>query len=249
LYAVFVAPVIALLIRQGVSRQREFLADADAALLTRDPEGLALALVKIGAAGGQRLKVGEGCVHLYFVDPSQAAARIPAWQTWLDGSLLHRFFPSHPPLGERIELLARIGSGIAPEALEAALQAGAIAREARRERVDAHAPGPGPQPDAVPSFSVAETSGGTVGTAPTVVAPSPDEASGPTLTPLYERPDGWSRVLARLPHDAALTAIASEGNFVRVTTRENLLGYVARSAPLSALRALEQTADAAPWKS
>jgi Zn-dependent protease with chaperone function len=39
LYAVFVAPVVALLIRQAVSRQREFLADADAALLTRNPEG------------------------------------------------------------------------------------------------------------------------------------------------------------------------------------------------------------------
>jgi len=97
LYALFVAPVFALLIRQAVSRQREFLADADAALLTRNPEGLALALVKIGAVGGERLRVREGTVHLYFVDPLSK------------GSWLHTVFPSHPSLEKRVELLARMG--------------------------------------------------------------------------------------------------------------------------------------------
>lgn len=75
IYVMFVSPVVALLIRQAVSRQREFLADADAVLLTRDPEALALALVKIGAASGNRLNVGEGSVHLYFVDRSNQAPR------------------------------------------------------------------------------------------------------------------------------------------------------------------------------
>src|SRR5688572_31318315 len=66
-----VAPIVALAIRQAVSRQREFLADADAALLTRDPEGLAQALRKIGAAIGQPLLVREANVHLYIVDRSE----------------------------------------------------------------------------------------------------------------------------------------------------------------------------------
>jgi heat shock protein HtpX len=100
LYALVVAPILALLIRQGVSRQREFLADADAALLTRDPAGLASALIKIGHARGERLSVGEGSVHLYIVDPEG------------EGSLLHWLFPSHPPLEQRIQLLARMGQGI-----------------------------------------------------------------------------------------------------------------------------------------
>jgi hypothetical protein len=42
-------PALGLFIRQGVARQREYLADAEAVLLTRDPEGLALALTRIGA--------------------------------------------------------------------------------------------------------------------------------------------------------------------------------------------------------
>jgi heat shock protein HtpX len=99
-YAVAVAPLVALAIRQAVSRQREFLADADAALLTRDPDGLAMALAKIGAATGQRTAVREASVHLYIVDPNAS-------------SLLHRIFPSHPPLEQRIRLLEQMGSGMA----------------------------------------------------------------------------------------------------------------------------------------
>jgi Zn-dependent protease with chaperone function len=103
-YAVFAAPVIGLIIRQAVWRQREFLADADAVLLTRDPEGLALALVNIGTPTGERLRVGESIMHLYFVDPMQEA-------NWL-----HWIFPSHPPLEKRVAMLMRMSDGTAPAA-------------------------------------------------------------------------------------------------------------------------------------
>lgn len=43
-----ISPIIATLIQLAVSRKRELLADASAALLTRYPEGLASALEKIG---------------------------------------------------------------------------------------------------------------------------------------------------------------------------------------------------------
>jgi heat shock protein HtpX len=111
LYVVFGAPAAALLIRGAVSWQREFLADADAALLTRDPEGLALALVKIGAAATERLEIAAGTVHLYFVDPR------PAW--------IQIVLPSHASLKARIELLARMTNGIAPAAIQAARAAAA----------------------------------------------------------------------------------------------------------------------------
>jgi heat shock protein HtpX len=192
MYAVFVAPVVALLIRQAVSRQREFLADADAALLTRNPEGLALALVKIGAVGGERLAVGEGTVHLYFVDPLSK------------GSWLHAVFPSHPSLEERVELLARMGNGIAPSVIQAARDAGA---------------------------------GYGFRSAPLGMQPA--AAVDHVLTPLYEQPNGWSRILAQLPENAVVIPAAVEGDFIRVTT-EDQSGYVPRSAPLTALKNFRQ---------
>ncbi len=203
LYALFVAPVVALLIRQTVSRQREFLADADAALLTRDPEGLALALVKIAAWRGERLQVGEGFVHLYFVDPTDERS-----------SLLHAVFPSHPSLRARIELLGRMGSGISPSALEAAIEAAAATR-----RVEPEADTPAP-----PLADVPARPG----------LPSTSQEAPPVhgLTPLYESADGWSRVLAQLPSDAAVTVTGAEANFIRVTTADNLSGYVSRLSPL-----------------
>lgn len=49
LYALFIAPAAGTFVRKTILHQREFLADADAVLLTRDPEGLALALAKATA--------------------------------------------------------------------------------------------------------------------------------------------------------------------------------------------------------
>jgi heat shock protein HtpX len=110
LYVLIGAPGAALLIRQAVSHQRAFLADADAALLTRDPEGLALALVKAGAAAGDGLSISEDTAHLFFIDP-------------MPGSWLHLVFPSHPPLVRRIDLLARMSNGLQPSAIRAARDA------------------------------------------------------------------------------------------------------------------------------
>jgi len=66
------------------------------------------------------------------------------------------------------------------------------------------------------------------------------EDHDPAFIPLYERPDGWSRVLAHLPHDAVLTSAVQEGNFIRVTAADNTVGYIARSAGLAALKALQR---------
>src|SRR6266545_1409214 len=108
----------------AVSRQREFLADADAILLTRDPEGLALALVKVGAASGAAMNLPRAAAHLFLVEPLRPETG------WWD-----RGVASHPPLEERVAVLARMGSGISPEALHAAQIAGVTFRlEAPRAR-------------------------------------------------------------------------------------------------------------------
>jgi len=105
LYAFFVAPLIGLLFPLAISRQRELLADADAARLTLNPPSLARALAKITGGGNGPMKGSHAMAHLYIVDPPGAV--------WWKGIL-----STHPPVGERIELLAGMGDGILPEVVE-----------------------------------------------------------------------------------------------------------------------------------
>ena len=53
------------------------------------------------------------------------------------------------------------------------------------------------------------------------------------LTAVYEQPDGWSRVLTQLTKNTVVTAVGTEGNFVRVITKDNVAGYVVSSARLT----------------
>ena len=87
-------PVVAALIQFAVSRQREYLADASGALLTRYPTGLANALRKI-AADTEALEVAnKATASLYITNPLKDAPRA------LDG-----LFDTHPPIAERIRRL------------------------------------------------------------------------------------------------------------------------------------------------
>jgi heat shock protein HtpX len=87
-------PIIATLIQLAVSRQREYLADAAGALLTRYPPGLASALRKI-AADKEALEVAnKATASLYFANPLKDAPRA------MDG-----LFDTHPPIAERIRRL------------------------------------------------------------------------------------------------------------------------------------------------
>lgn len=146
-------------------------------------------------------------------------------------------FPSHPPLSERIELLTRMGSGIAPAALRAAQDPG--------EKIHRAEPGE----EAVVKLGGREVDLGRVttedGVASSVLqsAPLAMQTAATTdhaLTPLYEQPDGWSRVLAHLPEGAVVTLMATDGHFIRVTTTQHQVGYVPRSAPLTALKNFRQ---------
>lgn len=88
------APIIAQLIRLAISRRREYLADANGALLTRYPEGLASALEKISKDREPLEAANKATAHLYIVNPL----------------LEHRgkindLFSTHPPVGERIRRL------------------------------------------------------------------------------------------------------------------------------------------------
>jgi len=98
------APLFAMLIRLGISRRREFLADASGALLTRYPEGLASALRKIGGYSGTLRSATNATAHLFFENPfgaDRAAGRKTPW--------LARLFSTHPPIEERIAALEQTG--------------------------------------------------------------------------------------------------------------------------------------------
>jgi len=89
-----VTPIIARIITAAVSREREYLADASGALLTRYPEGLASALEKIRGDTDPLDAATKATSHLYFVNPLTD-----------HGSKLNDMFDTHPPLDERIKVL------------------------------------------------------------------------------------------------------------------------------------------------
>ncbi len=94
LVAAIAGPIIGRMIAMAVSRQREYLADASGALLTRYPEGLARALEKIEKDTDPLDTATKATAHLYFVNPLTDHA-----------SFLNDLFSTHPPIEERIRLL------------------------------------------------------------------------------------------------------------------------------------------------
>lgn len=97
LLAAVLAPIIATLMQLAISRKREFLADADAALLTRYPEGLASALEKIAADDSKLKSSSVATAHLFIENPFKSGSKKNSWFVNL--------FSTHPPIQERIKIL------------------------------------------------------------------------------------------------------------------------------------------------
>jgi len=96
------APLIAMLIKLAISRKREYLADADGALMTRYPEGLAGALEKI-ARDTEPLEVAnKATAHLYIANPLKEHKGKNA-RGWFAN-----LFETHPPIEERIKKLKQM---------------------------------------------------------------------------------------------------------------------------------------------
>ena len=86
------APIAAMLMQLAISRKREFLADADGALLTRYPEGLARALEKISADQEPLEAANRATAHLYIANPFK-------------GESVSKLFMTHPPIKDRVRAL------------------------------------------------------------------------------------------------------------------------------------------------
>jgi heat shock protein HtpX len=89
------APIFAILLQLGISRKREFLADASGALLTRYPEGLANALKKISQYSKPMGRQSSAIAHLYIADPKGTGI----------GKRISGLFATHPPVEARIKAL------------------------------------------------------------------------------------------------------------------------------------------------
>jgi len=97
--AAILAPIMAKLIQLAISRKREFLADADGALLTRYPEGLASALEKIAQDQNSLNVASNSTAHLYIANPFRGKEN----QNWIT-----KLFSTHPPAEERIKILRQM---------------------------------------------------------------------------------------------------------------------------------------------
>jgi heat shock protein HtpX len=95
---IVLAPLVGQLLAMAVSRRREYLADASAAELTRNPGGLADALEKIEEVPGPTEAVKRGSAHLCITDPLGRRLNLREG-FWAD------FFASHPPMARRIAAL------------------------------------------------------------------------------------------------------------------------------------------------
>lgn len=90
------SPVVASLIQLAASRNREYLADASAAKITRYPEGLARALEKLGKDKEVLEAATNATAHLYITNPFKGK-EFGAW--------FANLFNTHPPLPDRIKRL------------------------------------------------------------------------------------------------------------------------------------------------
>lgn len=90
---------LAIVIRMMLSRTREFVADAGAVELTKNPDAMISALRKVEGRSGLK---GPDEVQQLFLDNQP------------DGVGLEGLFASHPPIQKRIEALMKFGGGVDP---------------------------------------------------------------------------------------------------------------------------------------
>ncbi len=95
------APIMARLLYLGISRKREYLADASAVRLSRYPEGLASALEKISDNTIDMKKANSITAPMYIVNPLKPK-----------GVKLSNLTSTHPPISERIKILRAMQNGV-----------------------------------------------------------------------------------------------------------------------------------------
>jgi hypothetical protein len=211
LYSLLIAPLLAEFIRIVVIRRRLYLADADAVLLARGSEPLATALTKMEVVSSRGLNAARASAHLWTVDPFREAG-------WLD-----RLWPScHPPMSERVALLAGMGAGIPISVLDDAHMQGEQFSQQHQELVLEHRPDSRSRIFGLPDDEPNDSIDSTAEIAFRLTA---------TTTPVFEQPDTSSRVVQRLSAGALVTVREVAGRFLAVIMQDERFGYISDSAP------------------
>lgn len=103
LFFVILSPIVASILQLAISRKREFLADATGAMITRYPEGLASALLKIEGSAHEMKHVNHATAHMYISDPysnlknKEGNSKKPGFMT--------KLFRTHPLTVDRVKEL------------------------------------------------------------------------------------------------------------------------------------------------
>ena len=95
LIAIILAPLAATLVQLAISRQRELLADASSVELTRNPQGMINALLKLDHSEPMQHHVDDASAALYINDSKKESG-------------LQKLFYTHPPISERVERLKQM---------------------------------------------------------------------------------------------------------------------------------------------
>ena len=94
--ALVISPIVAAVIQAAISRQREYLADASSAMITRNPPELESALAKLGQYGRPVARQNSSMAHMWVADPNKPG-------------FISKIFGTHPPIPDRIARLEKIG--------------------------------------------------------------------------------------------------------------------------------------------
>lgn len=208
IYVFFIAPVLAAIIRAAISRGREYLADADAALLTRYPEGLLRALAKIRGAGSDVGGTNTVISHLYFADSTTASG--------LMGLFTGNLLATHPPIEARINRLMEFGGRVPVSVLEAAAKAGV---DFKRDHPALSTGGSGLAAAVHQDELAVFTKGNPLGRVHRVLS----------ATKIYDRPDPKSAPVANVPAGALVVVFDDPGKYRQVLTHDQTFGYMPRT--------------------
>ena len=227
LYIFFIAPFIASVIRAAISRGREYLADADAALLTRYPEGLMRALAKVRGAGSALAAANPVVSHFYFGDPAPSNFSFGIF----GGNLL----ATHPPIDQRILRLAEYHGGVPPAVIEGAVKAGQQFGQEHPEITEN---------DFAPVSASDELSvltvGNTMGRVCRVVGLAKP-------APLYDRPDPRSPIVRSIQNGDLLVVFDDPGKYRQVITSDQTFGYIPLSVKLKKTDMFPNEVFGAAW--